>query len=109
MSSINDKITNITKTLMNQNVLMYGFVGVTTVVLGYYTFFENDIETPQLESQPQPQPQSQPQQQFSQESIQQSMQQPMQSIQSYFSQPQQQQQPSIVGGKNKKKKTRRKQ
>ena len=106
MSSINDKITNITKTLMNQNVLMYGFVGVTTVVLGYYTFFENDIETPQPEPQPQLQPQ--PQQQFSQESIQQSMQQPMQSIQSYFSQPQQQQ-PSIVGGKNKKKKTRRKQ
>ena len=104
MSSINDKITNITKTLMNQNVLMYGFVGVTTVVLGYYTFFENDIETPQ-----QPQLQPQPQPQFSQESIQQSMQQPMQSIQSYFSQPQQQQQPSIVGGKNKKKKTRRKQ
>jgi hypothetical protein len=83
MSSINDKITNITKTLMNQNVLMYGFVGVTTVVLGYYTFFENDIETPQPEPQPEPQPQ--PQQQFSQESIQQSMQQPMQSIQSYFS------------------------
>ena len=105
MTSINDKITNITKTLMNQNVLMYGFVGITTAVLGYYTFFENDIETPQ------PEPQPEPQQQFTKESIQQSIQQPMQSIQSYFSQPQpqpQQQQPSVVGGKNKKKKTRRK-
>ena len=102
MTSINDKITNITKTLMNQNVLMYGFVGITTAVLGYYTFFENDIETPP------PPPQPEPQQQFAQESIQQSIQQPMQSIQSYFSQPQQQQ-PSVVGGKNKKKKTRRKQ
>ena len=105
MTSINDKITNITKTLMSQNVLMYGFVGITTAVLGYYTFFENDIETPQPEPY-----KPDPQQQFTQESIQQSIQQPMQSIQSYFSQPPpQQQQPSVVGGKNKKKKTRRKQ
>ena len=108
MTSINDKITNITKTLMNQNVLMYGFVGITTAVLGYYTFFENDIETPPPPPQPEPY-QPDPQQQFTQESIQQSIQQPMQSIQSYFSQPPPQQQPSVVGGKNKKKKTRRKQ
>jgi hypothetical protein len=31
---------------MNSTNITYGFVGITTVILSYYTFFENDIENP---------------------------------------------------------------
>ena len=28
------------------NNISYSFIGITTIILGYYTFFENDIEIP---------------------------------------------------------------
>jgi hypothetical protein len=34
-------ITNLTSTTVS-----YGLIGISTIILGYYTFFENDIEIP---------------------------------------------------------------
>jgi len=38
-------LDNAKKTL-NSTTIAYGFVGITTVILSYFTFFENDIEKP---------------------------------------------------------------
>ena len=27
------------------SIISYSFIGITTIILGYYTFFEKDIET----------------------------------------------------------------
>jgi hypothetical protein len=32
---------------INSNTIIYGFIGLTTGIISYYTFFENDIEVPQ--------------------------------------------------------------
>ena len=42
---INSAITPINSAITPTNIT-YGFVGITTAILSYYTFFENDIETP---------------------------------------------------------------
>ena len=46
-------MTNAIKTAVNATVnsttISYGFIGISTAILGYYTFFENDIETPAKE------------------------------------------------------------
>ena len=46
-------MTNTIKTAVNATVnsttISYGFIGISTAILGYYTFFENDIETPAKE------------------------------------------------------------
>ena len=34
-------ITNLTSSTVS-----YGLIGISTIILGYYTFFENDIEIP---------------------------------------------------------------
>lgn len=47
---INSAITPINSAITPTNIT-YGFVGITTAILSYYTFFENDIETP-VENQP---------------------------------------------------------
>ncbi len=39
--------------IMNPAFITYGFIGITTVILGYYTFFENNIEEPVQETLPQ--------------------------------------------------------
>ena len=42
------KITN----GLDSSLIINGFIGVSVVILGYYTFFENNIEIP-IESEPQ--------------------------------------------------------
>ena len=42
-------MTNAIKTTINTTTISYGFIGISTAILGYYTFFENDIETPVME------------------------------------------------------------
>lgn len=29
----------------SSSIIPYSFIGITTIILGYYTFFEKDIET----------------------------------------------------------------
>jgi hypothetical protein len=40
------------KNIANTTTITYGFIGITTCILSYYTFFENDIETPVNEPEP---------------------------------------------------------
>ena len=53
-------MTNAIKTAVNATVnsttISYGFIGISTAILGYYTFFENDIETPATEQPAMEQP-----------------------------------------------------
>ena len=42
------KITN----GLDSSLIINGFIGVSVVILGYYTFFENNIEIP-IQSEPQ--------------------------------------------------------
>lgn len=37
---------NILDSAKNTTTIAYGFVGITTLILSYFTFFENDIEKP---------------------------------------------------------------
>jgi hypothetical protein len=46
LDNTQNQIKNITKTLLKPSNISYGFIGLTTVLLGYYTFFENNIENP---------------------------------------------------------------
>jgi cytoskeletal protein RodZ len=53
LDNTQNQIKNITKTLLRPiktllepSNISYGFIGLTTVLLGYYTFFENNIENP---------------------------------------------------------------
>ena len=46
LDNTQNQIKNITKTLLEPSNISYGFIGLTTVLLGYYTFFENNIENP---------------------------------------------------------------
>jgi hypothetical protein len=46
LDNTKNQIKNITKTLLEPSNISYGFIGLTTVLLGYYTFFENNIENP---------------------------------------------------------------
>jgi len=34
------------------SIISYSFIGITTIILGYYTFFEKDIETAELPESP---------------------------------------------------------
>ena len=93
-------LDNAKKTL-NSTTIAYGFVGITTVILSYFTFFENDIEKPLDDPQlsvPQPLvPQPQP---FMSQPLAPQPLPPQPSV----PQPLAPQQP-IFGGKNKRKKT----
>jgi hypothetical protein len=48
-------MTNTIKKAINASItsstISYGFIGISTAILGYYTFFENDIEAPPAESE----------------------------------------------------------
>ena len=44
------------KNIANTTTITYGFIGITTCILSYYTFFENDIETPATEQPAMEQP-----------------------------------------------------
>ena len=46
LDNTQNQIKNIAKTLLEPSNISYGFIGLTTAILGYYTFFENDIENP---------------------------------------------------------------
>ena len=37
-------MSNRVNALLNPSNISYGFIGITTAILGYYTFFENNIE-----------------------------------------------------------------
>jgi hypothetical protein len=49
--NILDDAKKIINSAITPTNITYGFVGITTAILSYYTFFENDIETP-VEEQP---------------------------------------------------------
>ena len=49
--NILDDAKKIINSAITPTNITYGFVGITTAILSYYTFFENDIETP-VENQP---------------------------------------------------------
>jgi hypothetical protein len=36
----------------SSSIIPYSFIGITTIILGYYTFFEKDIETAELPESP---------------------------------------------------------
>ena len=44
--NILDDAKKIINSAITPTNVTYGFVGITTAILSYYTFFENDIETP---------------------------------------------------------------
>ncbi len=44
--NILDDAKKIINSAITPTNITYGFVGITTAILSYYTFFENDIETP---------------------------------------------------------------
>ena len=50
IKSITNTIKNTINTSLNSSIISYGFIGMTTAILGYYTFFENDIEIPMPEN-----------------------------------------------------------
>ena len=65
LDNTQNQIKNITKTLLRPiktllepSNISYGFIGLTTVLLGYYTFFENDIENPLPDTLASPQSES---------------------------------------------------
>ena len=37
-------MSNKINAILNPSNISYGFIGITTAILGYYTFFENNIE-----------------------------------------------------------------
>ena len=45
----NTKFTNV----LDSSLIINGFIGVSVVILGYYTFFENNIEIPIQSETPQ--------------------------------------------------------
>jgi cytoskeletal protein RodZ len=45
-NKIKNKIQTIANYLIDTTKISYGFIGLTTAILGYYTFFENNIEKP---------------------------------------------------------------
>jgi type IV secretory pathway VirB10-like protein len=47
-SGINS-VKKVANSLFNSTNVTYGFIGVSTVILSYYTFFEKDIEAPPTE------------------------------------------------------------
>jgi hypothetical protein len=44
--NILDNAKKIINSAITPTNITYGFVGITTAILSYYTFFENDIEKP---------------------------------------------------------------
>jgi hypothetical protein len=44
--NILDDAKKIINSAITPTNITYGFVGITTAILSYYTFFENDIEKP---------------------------------------------------------------
>jgi hypothetical protein len=69
INSVINKIKTVANATVNSTTITYGFIGVSTVIISYYTFFENDIEIPQeasemaqpsMEQQPQSLPEPQP-------------------------------------------------
>ena len=95
---ITDAIGTAINATVNSTNISYGFIGVSTAILGYYTFFENDIEktaeqpkVQQPEAQ-QPEPEAQ---------------QPEPEAQQPEVQKQPEAQPVISGGKKKKRHTRK--
>jgi hypothetical protein len=76
INSVINKIKTVANATVNSTTITYGFIGVSTVIISYYTFFENDIEIPQeaissselaQPSMEQPQSLPEPQPQFSPE------------------------------------------
>lgn len=47
--SVINSVKKVANSLFNSTNVTYGFIGVSTVILSYYTFFEKDIEAPPTE------------------------------------------------------------
>ena len=46
IKSVTNTIKTVANATINSTTITYGFIGVTTAIISYYTFFENDIEVP---------------------------------------------------------------
>lgn len=45
-SKINSLVKTVANTTFTSTTVTYGFIGISTAILSYYTFFEKDIEVP---------------------------------------------------------------
>jgi hypothetical protein len=52
LNSVANTIKTVANATINSTTITYGFIGVSTAIISYYTFFENDIEVPQVIEQP---------------------------------------------------------
>jgi hypothetical protein len=48
-SKINTVVKTVANTTLTSTTVTYGFIGISTAILSYYTFFEKDIEVPLTE------------------------------------------------------------
>ena len=61
LNRVANTIKTVANATLNSTTITYSFIGVSTAIIGYYTFFENDIEVPPVieQSLPTEQPISQ--------------------------------------------------
>ncbi len=52
LNSVANTIKTVANATINSTTITYGFIGLSTAIISYYTFFENDIEVPQVIEQP---------------------------------------------------------
>ncbi len=100
MNKLEHATRSITSTITNPSYLSYGLIGISSVILGYYTLFDDNIDSkepdPTLQQQPSVQPTQEPSMQPTQEPSMQPTQEP--SVQQGYMQ---------GGKKQKNKKTKR--
>ena len=49
INSVVNSVKIVANATINSTTVTYGFIGVSTAILSYYTFFEKDIEVPVIE------------------------------------------------------------
>jgi hypothetical protein len=49
INSVVNSVKTVANATINSTTVTYGFIGVSTAILSYYTFFEKDIEVPVIE------------------------------------------------------------
>ena len=52
LNRVANTIKTVANATINSTTVTYTFIGVSTAIISYYTFFENDIEVPQVIEQP---------------------------------------------------------
>ena len=49
INSVVNSVKTVANATFTSSTVTYGFIGVSTAILSYYTFFEKDIEVPVIE------------------------------------------------------------